>query len=79
VRTRESVARRTAASVVSRRIGPDCVQISACIHKDLRFGLERMLAERSEREGRVVEMAEVIENLMRFYIEEGDPWDAVGS
>ena len=38
-----------------------------------------MLAERSEREGRVVEMAEVIENLMRFYIEEGDPWDAVGS
>jgi hypothetical protein len=54
------------------------VQISARIHKDVRFALERVLAERSEREGRVVEMAEVIENLMRFYIAEGDPWDASG-
>ena len=61
-----------------RRSNPDYVQISARIHKDVRFGLERVLAERSEREGRVVEMAEVIENLMRFYIEEGDPWDASG-
>ena len=48
------------------------MQISARIHKDVRFG-ERVLAERSEREGRVVEMAEVIENLMRFYIEKGTP------
>ena len=61
-----------------RRSNPDYVQISARIHKDVRFGLERVLAERSEREGRVVEMAEVIENLMRFYIEEGDPWDPSG-
>jgi hypothetical protein len=61
-----------------RRSNPDYVQISARIHKDVRFGLERVLAERSEREGRVVEMAEVIENLMRFYIEEGDPWDTSG-
>lgn len=61
-----------------RRSNPDYVQISARIHKDVRFGLERALAERSEREGRVVEMAEVIENLMRFYIEKGDPWHATG-
>jgi hypothetical protein len=61
-----------------RRSNPDYVQISARIHKDVRFGLERVLAERSEREGRVVEMAEVIENLMRFYIEVGDPWDTSG-
>jgi hypothetical protein len=54
------------------------VQISARIHKDVRFGLERVLAERSEREGRAVEMAAVIEDLMRFYIEVGDPWEAAG-
>jgi hypothetical protein len=37
--------------------------------------LERVLAERSEMEGRYVEMAEVIENLMRFYVENGDPFE----
>ena len=61
-----------------RRSNPNYVQISARIHKDVRFGLERVLAERSEREGRAVEMAAVIEDLMRFYIEVGDPWEAAG-
>jgi len=36
--------------------------------------LERTLAEQSEREGRYVEMAEVLEGLMRFYVENGDPY-----
>lgn len=58
-----------------RRSNPDYVQISARIHKDVRFSLERVLAERSEREGRYVEMAEVIEDLMRFYVENGNPYD----
>ncbi len=57
-----------------RRSNPDYVQISARIHKDVRFSLERVLAERSEREGRYVEMAEVLEDLMRFYVENGDPY-----
>lgn len=57
-----------------RRSNPDYVQISARIHKEVRFSLERVLAERSEREGRYVEMAEVIEDLMRFYVENGDPY-----
>lgn len=58
-----------------RRSNPDYVQISARIHKEVRFSLERVLAERSELEGRYVEMAEVIENLMRFYVENGDPYE----
>jgi hypothetical protein len=58
-----------------RRSNPDYVQISARIHKGVRFSLERVLAERSEREGRYVEMAEVIEDLMRFYVENGDPYE----
>lgn len=61
-----------------RRSNPDYVQISARIHKDVRFSLERVLAERSEREGRYVEMAEVIEDLMRFYVENGDPYEVLG-
>ena len=61
-----------------RRSNPDYVQISARIHKEVRFSLERVLAERSELEGRYVEMAEVIENLMRFYVENGDPYEMVG-
>lgn len=60
-----------------RRSNPDYVQISARIHKDVRFSLERVLAERSEREGRYVEMAEVIEDLMRFYVENGNPYDVL--
>jgi len=58
-----------------RRSNPDYVQISARIHKGVRFSLERVLAQRSEREGRYVEMAEVIEDLMRFYVENGDPYE----
>ena len=58
-----------------RRSNPDYVQISARIHRDVRFSLEKVLVERSEREGRYVEMAEVIEDLMRFYLEHGDPYD----
>lgn len=57
-----------------RRSNPDYIQISARIHKDVRFSLERVLAERSEREGRYVEMAEVLEDLMRFYVENGNPY-----
>jgi len=57
-----------------RRSNPDYVQISARIHKEVRFSLERTLAEQSEREGRYVEMAEVLEGLMRFYVENGDPY-----
>lgn len=58
-----------------RRSNPDYLQISARIHKEVRFSLEKVLAERSELEGRYVEMAEVIENLMRFYVENGDPYE----
>ncbi len=61
-----------------RRSNPDYVQISARIHKDVRFSLERVLAERSQREGRYVEMAEVLEDLMRFYVENGDPYEMLG-
>lgn len=61
-----------------RRSNPDYVQISARIHKEVRFSLERVLAERSEREGRYVEMAEVLEDLMRFYVEYGDPNEVLG-
>lgn len=61
-----------------RRSNPDYVQISARIHKEVRFSLERVLAERSALEGRYVEMAEVIEDLMRFYVEHGDPREMLG-
>ena len=62
-----------------RRSNPDYVQISARIHRDVRFSLEKVLVERSEREGRYVEMAEVIEDLMRFYLDHGDPYDLLDS
>ena len=61
-----------------RNSDPNCVPISAKINKDVRFAMDRVLAEQSELAGRPVYMAEVIENLMRFYIEEGDPWNALG-
>ena len=61
-----------------RRSNPNYVQISARIHRDVRFSLEKVLVERSEREGRYVEMAEVIEDLMRFYLEHGDPYNLMG-
>ncbi len=58
-----------------RNSDPNCVPISAKINKDVRFAVDRVLAEQSERQGRPVYMAEVIERLMRFYVEHGDPYD----
>ena len=60
-----------------RNSDPDMVPISAKIHKDVRFAMDRVLAEQSELEGRPVYMAEVIERLMRFYVEHGDPYGTV--
>ncbi len=39
--------------------------------------MDRVLAEQSERQGRPVYMAEVIESLMRFYVEHGDPYETL--
>ena len=58
-----------------RNSDPNCVPISAKINKDVRFAVDRVLAEESQRRGRPVYMAEVIERLMRFYVERGDPYD----
>lgn len=58
-----------------RNSDPNCVPISAKINKDVRFAVDRALAEESQRRGRPVYMAEVIERLMRFYVERGDPYD----
>ena len=58
-----------------RNSDPNCVPISAKINKDVRFAMDRALAEQSEVEGRPVYMAEVIERLMRFYVERGDPYE----
>jgi hypothetical protein len=57
-----------------RNSDPNCVPISAKINKDVRFAMDRVLAEQSELAGRPVYMAEVIERLMRFYVEQGDPY-----
>ncbi len=57
-----------------RNSDPNCVPISAKINKDVRFAMDRVLAEQSELAGRPVYMAEVIEKLMRFYVEQGDPY-----
>ena len=58
-----------------RNSDPNCVPISAKINKDVKYALDRVLAEQSELQGRPVYMAEVIERLMRFYVERGDPYE----
>ena len=58
-----------------RNSDPNMVPISAKIHRDVRFAVDRTLAEQSELQGRPVYMAEVIEKLLRFYVEQGDPYE----
>ena len=60
-----------------RNSDPNCVPISAKINKDVKYALDRVLAEQSELQGRPVYMAEVIERLMRYYVEHGDPYATV--
>jgi hypothetical protein len=60
-----------------RNSDPNMVPISAKIHRDVRFALDRVLAEQSELQGRPVYMAEVIERLLRFYVERGDPYEVL--
>ena len=58
-----------------RNSDPNMVPISAKIHRDVRFAVDRVLAQQSELQGRPVYMAEVIERLLRFYVERGDPYE----
>jgi hypothetical protein len=60
-----------------RNSDPNMVPISAKIHRDVRFAVDRVLAEQSELRGRPVYMAEVIERLLRFYVERGDPYEVL--
>jgi hypothetical protein len=61
-----------------RNSDPNMVPISAKIDRDVRFAVDRVLAEQSEQQGRPVYMAEVIERLLRFYVERGDPYEVLG-
>ena len=61
-----------------RNSNPNMVPISAKIDRDVRFAVDRVLAEQSELQGRHVYMAEVIERLLRFYVEQGDPYEVLG-
>ena len=61
-----------------RNSNPNMVPISAKIDRDVRFAVDRVLAEQSELQGRPVYMAEVIERLLRFYVERGDPYEVLG-
>ena len=61
-----------------RNSNPNMVPISAKIDRDVRFAVDRALAEQSELQGRPVYMAEVIERLLRFYVERGDPYEVLG-
>lgn len=60
-----------------RNSDPNMVPISAKIHRDVRFAVDRVLAEQSALAGRPVYMAEVIERLLRFYVERGDPYEVL--
>ena len=58
-----------------RNSDPNMVPISAKIDRGVRFAVDKILAEQSELQGRPVYMAEVIERLLRFYVERGDPYE----
>ena len=58
-----------------RNSDPNMVPISAKIDRDVRFAVDRVLADQSALAGRPVYMAEVIERLLRFYVEQGDPYE----
>jgi len=61
-----------------RNSDPNMVPISAKIDREVRFAVDRVLAEQSRLQGRPVYMAEVIERLLRFYVERGDPYEVLG-
>ena len=72
--TRRS-GRRPGRPKGGRNSDPNMVPISAKIHRDVRFAVDRVLAEQSELAGHPVYMAEIIERMLRFYVEEGDPYE----
>jgi hypothetical protein len=62
-----------------RRSNPNYVGISALVHRDVKFALDRRLAEESERAGRQIHMTAVIEDLMRYYVDHGNPYGGAGA
>lgn len=72
--------RRRRARTGKRSDRANFTQISAWVRREVKadfdFARAREIRERGPGQGR--EQAQIIESLMRFYAEEGDPWEVLG-
>lgn len=74
--TRRRVVRTRNRARKSRRYNKrDYVQISGVVSREVKAAFEMALAREKVETGRGRKQFEVLESLMRFYAEEGDPYE----
>lgn len=71
--------RRRRAKTGKRSDPENYTQVSAWVKREIKADFDVARAQEAAQRGRAREQAEVIESLMRFYVEEGDPWEILGA
>ncbi len=71
--------RRRRAKTGKRSDPENYTQVSAWVRREIKASFDVARAQEAADRGRAREQAEVIESLMRFYVEEGDPWEILGA
>lgn len=67
--------RRRRAKTGKRSDSENYTQVSAWVRREVKTDFDITRTQEGKDRGRRREQAEVIESLMRFYAEEGDPWE----
>jgi len=61
-----------------KRSNPDYVQLTCYVREENLDDAKEALMQEKRETGRKRDVSDVIDSLLRFYAEQGDPWDRLG-
>lgn len=58
-----------------KRSNPDYVQLTSYVHEENLDNAKAALTKEKRQTGRKRDVSELIDSLLAFYVQEGDPWE----
>lgn len=62
-----------------KRSNPDYVQLTCYVREENLDDAKEALIQEKRETGRKRDVSDVIDSLLRFYAEQGDPWERIGN
>lgn len=62
-----------------KRSNPDYVQLTCYVREENLDDAKEALMQEKRETGRKRDVSDVIDSLLRFYAEQGDPWERIGN